>query len=399
MPTTFLGEIFMATTTETRITCEECGALVHSIEKHLEADHPGITLAQYQDKHPDAPVMSELLLTKLRERMAAQKSAAPEVSVSADSILGTKVALHTIFGLPSTAATLSSSGKPIMLTVLNRDAMEEIDLEMIPAIDPNYVFNIDVLRTLLMGIEVGIPTYLWGHAGTGKTTIWEQICARLNRPMVRVQHTANMEESMVTGQYLLRDGNTHFEQGALMTAMRRGWVYLADEYDFGRPEVLSVYQPVLEGKPLVVKEAEASLRVTRPNAQFRVVGTGNTNGTGDESGLYQGTLLQNAANYERFGITEQMPYMEASLEARVVSQQGGIPLADAKKLVDFANRIREQFAAGKMSMPISPRTLIYAARVGKGRASFLSGLEKAYINRLTRIDAKVASDFAQRVFA
>jgi cobaltochelatase CobS len=340
--------------------------------------------------------MSDLLATKLKERMESVSKATAAPSVSAD--LGYKKAMHEIFGLPESPVTLSAAGKPIMLTVLDRSKMEQVDLEMIPDVDPNYVFNLDVLKTLLMGIEVGIPTYLWGHAGTGKTTLWEQICARLNLPAIRVQHTANMEESMVTGQYLLRDGETNFEPGALMIAMRRGWVYLADEYDFGRPEVLSVYQPVLEGKPLVVKEAEASLRVTRPHPRFRMVGTGNTNGTGDETGLYQGTLLQNAANYERFGITEQMPYMEAKLEARVVSQQGGVPLADANKLVDFANRIREQFTAGKMSMPISPRTLIYAARVGKGRASFRTGLEKSYINRLSRIDAKVAGDFAQRVF-
>lgn len=381
---------------EVRIKCLECGALVHSVEKHLESDHPGMTLTAYQGRHPGAPVMSDLLATKLKERMESVSKATAAPSVSTD--FGFKRTMHEIFGLPESPVTLSAAGKPIMLTVLDRSKMDQLDIEMIPDVDPNYVFNLDVLKTLLMGIEVGIPTYLWGHAGTGKTTVWEQICARLNLPAIRVQHTANMEESMVTGQYLLRDGETCFEQGALMTAMRRGWVYLADEYDFGRPEVLSVYQPVLEGKPLVVKEAEAALRVTRPHPRFRMVGTGNTNGTGDETGLYQGTLLQNAANYERFGITEQMPYMDPKLEARVVSQQGGVPLADANKLVDFANRIREQFTAGKLSMPISPRTLIYAARVGKGRASFCTGLEKSYINRLSRIDAKVAGDFAQRVF-
>lgn len=390
----------MATTStaETRIKCHECGALVHSIEKHLADDHPGVTLADYSEKYPGEPLMSDLLATKLKERMTATKAALPKPDASVSADYGTKKPLHEVFGLPAGAATMSASGKPIMVTVLDRSKLDQLDIEMIPELDPNYVFNLDVLRTLLMGMETGIPCYLWGHAGTGKTTLWEQICARINQPMVRVQHTANMEESMVTGQYLLRDGSTQFEQGALMTAMRRGWVYLADEYDFGRPEVLAVYQAVLEGKALIVKEAEASLRVTRPHPRFRLNGTGNTNGTGDETGLYQGTLLQNAANYERFGITEQMPYMEAKLEARVVSQQGGIPLADANKLVDFANRIREQFAAGKVSMPISPRTLIYAARVGKGRASFRTGLEKAYINRLSRIDAKVASDFAQRVF-
>ena len=52
--------------------------------------------------------------------------------------------------------------------------------------------------------------------------------------------------------------------------------------------------------------------------------------------------FRNSFFAERFGITEKMPYMEAGLEERVVSAQGGIPMADAKKLVDFANRVRAE---------------------------------------------------------
>jgi cobaltochelatase CobS len=379
---------------------------VHSIQHHLSEDHKDVSLVDYQARFPGSPIMSEIMRSKLEERARAKaagvgiplEGAVASVDVAAPWG-AVKKPLHEVFGLGPVPAAMSAKGAPIMITVFNPDNMDEFDRALIPKVDPNYVFNLDVLRTLIVGIEKRIPTYLWGHAGTGKTTMWEQIMARLNRPMIRTQHTANMEESHVTGQYLLRDGATRFEEGPLMMAMRRGWVYLGDEYDFGRPEVLSVYQPVLEGKALVVKEAELAKRVTQPHPCFFFCGTGNTNGTGDETGLYQGTNQQNAANYERFGITEKMPYMEAELEARVVSAQGAIPVADAKKLVDFANRIREQFDGGKMSNPISPRTLIFAAQVGKARASYKVGLEKAFINRLSSVDRETASQLAQRVLA
>lgn len=392
---------------ETRISCRLCGAKVHSIQHHLAEDHKDVSLADYQARYPDAPVMSDIMKAKLAERTRAAAAAKasghdPAASVAAAPALpwgATKKPLHEVFGLGPVPAAMSAKGQPIMITVYDPGQMDEFDRSLIPAIDPNYVFNLDVLRTLIVGIEKRIPTYLWGHAGTGKTTMWEQIMARVFRPMIRVQHTANMEESHVTGQYLLRDGKTTFEEGPLMMAMSRGWFYLADEYDFGRPEVLSLYQPVLEGKPLIVKEAELSKRVTKPHPCFFFAGTGNTNGNGDETGLYQGTNQQNAANYERFGITEKMPYMEASLEERVVSQQAGIPIADAKKLVDYANRIRTEFDGGKMNNPISPRTLIFAAVVGKARASYRIGLEKAFLNRLSSVDRETASQLAQRVLA
>jgi cobaltochelatase CobS len=388
------------TATDSRIKCEECGALVHSIQHHLAREHAdlGMSLEQYQAKYPDAPVLSELARVKVEELKRSKAAAAAAASVITDSPAADRTTepFHTVFGLGSGAAAMSSSGRPIPITVL---ANTEQYANMVPDVDPNYVYNLDILKTLMMGIEMKIPVYLWGHAGTGKTTIFEQIAARTRRPMLRVQHTANMEEEHVVGGWRLRDGRTHFELGPLALAMKFGWLYMADEYDFGRPEVTSVYQAVLERKPLVIKEADAENRVIRPHPNFAFCATGNTNGQGDESGLYQGTTLQNAANYERFGVVEQMPYMDKKLEAMLVSKQSNIPLKDAEKLVDFAGRVRSEFDGGRLGNPISPRSLIYAAQIGVARSNYRIGLEKAFINRLSSTDRESASQLAQRVFA
>lgn len=390
-----------AVVADSRIKCAICGALVHSIQHHLAREHVELDMSidAYQAKYPGQPVMSDLATKKLAD-MLAEKAAKAKSSVSSDGLTpvvsNTRQAFHEVFSLGSSAATMGASGKPIPVTMMA--ARPEYD-NMIPDIDPNYLFNVDVLKSLMMGLEMRIPVYLWGHAGTGKTTIFEQIAARTKRPFFRVQHTANMEEEHIVGGWRLRDGKTFFELGPLAMAMKFGWLYMADEYDFGRPEVTSVYQAVLEGKPLVIKEADPENRVIRPHADFRICGTGNTNGQGDESGLYQGTNIQNAANYERFGVVEQMPYMDKKLESRLVSQQASIPLKDAEKLVDFAGRIRAEFDGGRIGNPISPRSLIYAAQIGVARSNYRVGLEKAFINRLTSIDREAATQVAQRVFA
>lgn len=383
---------------ETKITCAICGSKTHSIQLHLQRDHAdmGMTLTDYKEKYPGQPLLSKLAEHKIAEAARASKT---KKSASADSEYAEYATelkvFHELFGLSPVKAAMNARGEPIPVTVLHGNGGFD---EMVPDLDPNYVFNIDILKTLLMGIEMNIPVYLWGHAGTGKSTIWEQVAARTRRPMLRVQHTANMEEEHVIGGWRLRDGHTVFELGPLAMAMKHGWLYMADEYDFGRPEVLSLYQPVLEGKPLIIKEADLANRVIRPHPAFRFVATGNTNGQGDESGLYQGTTIQNAANYERFGIVEQMPYMEAEMEAMLVSQQANVPLADAKKLIQFAASIRNEFSSAKLANPISPRSLIYAARIGMARGNYLIGLEKAYLNRLSSIDREAASGFAARIF-
>jgi cobaltochelatase CobS len=392
----------IAATTDSRIKCAICDALIHSVQHHLTRDHADMdmTLEGYQKSFPDAPLMSDLARRKIDDMMKARakaKAAADKTSVTTDlSSEKTSQPMNEVFSLGAGAAAMGASGRPIPITVLGTNSQHA---ELIPDVDPNYLFNVEVLKSLMMALEMRIPAYLWGHAGTGKTTIFEQIAARTRRPFFRVQHTANMEEEHVVGGWRLRDGKTFFELGPLAMAMKFGWMYMADEYDFGRPEVTSVYQAVLEGKPLIIKEADHENRIIRPHPDFCIVATGNTNGQGDESGLYQGTNLQNAANYERFGVVEQMPYMEKKLESRLISQQANIPLKDAEKLVDFASRVRAEFDGGRIGNPISPRSLIYAAQIGVARGNYRIGLEKAFINRLTSTDRESAGQVAQRVFA
>lgn len=383
-----------------KITCQICGAQVHMMSKHIKDTHEDWTLEKYRSEYPDAPILSDEARKRLEARRA--EAAASEKPGGKGEIIDsgrgfTKRPMHEVFGLGRIKAAMSARGEAVPVKVLTDEAAGEYK-DMIPEKDPNYIFPIDLLKTALMGIELGIPAYLWGHAGTGKSTMWEQVCAHTNRAMIRVQHTVNTEEAHILGQRIAKDGETPFELGPLPLAMKHGMVYLADEYDFGLPSVLSVYQPVLEGKPLVIKEADPENRVIVPHPNFRIVGNGNTNGCGDETGLYQGTSLQNAANFERFGITEEVQYMPETQEKKVVAGQADIPEEDAAKLVKFANEIRTAYTAGRIGMTVSPRALIRAGKLGMLRASYRQGLSLAFCNRLTRVDREVADQFAQRIF-
>lgn len=384
---------------EAKITCQVCGKPVHAIQMHLKEDHPELTLEEYKAKWPDAPLLSAYAKKRLQERRAKKASgegaAAMGKGGAGGALKASMKAMHEVFGLGRAKAARNAKGEPIPISVL---AAPPEFADLVPEVDDNYIFNIELLKTAIMGLELCIPTYLWGHAGTGKTTMWEQVCARTGRAFLRVQHTVNTEESHIVGQWTVKDGHTVFELGPLAVAMKYGLVYCADEYDFAMPSVLSVYQPVLEGKPLVIKEADHDNRIVRPHPNFRLVATGNTNGCGDETGLYQGTNIQNAANYERFGIVEEVSYMEASQEIAVVAGQAGIPKEHAEQLVSFATEIRTAYASAKIGATVSPRALINAAKIGMRRASYKTGLKLAFTNRLSRVDQMVADQFAQRIF-
>jgi cobaltochelatase CobS len=382
-----------------RIKCELCGAEIHAVQLHLKQDHPETTIDMYKAAYPDAPLLSELAKMKVAEAQKAKGAdaatpapASIAMAVAADGTI--RRALHEVFGFGKIKAALNSKGEPIPVTCLTECAHPEL----VPDENDGYVYEMEDLKNALLAIELNIPTYCWGHAGTGKTEFFEQIAARTKRPTIRVQHTVNTEESHVIGMWTVRDGQTVFQLGPLAMAMKHGWTYLADEYDFALPSVLSVYQPVLEGKALVIKEADDANRIIRPHKNFRFLATGNTNGSGDETGLYQGTSIQNAANYDRFGMVIHKKYMKPDMEAKILINRAGIDGDDAKKLVDFANRVRESYDGSKISNTISPRTLINAAKLGLRRGSYRAGISLSFANKLSRVDAEVVDGLSQRIF-
>lgn len=383
-----------------RIKCEICGAEVHAIQLHLRSDHPEMTLEVYQAMYPGKPVLSPMAAAKVAEAEAKKAAEAPAPASTPASavkvgLVGVeKRAFHEVFGLGKVKAAMNARGEPIGISVLTGSDHPE----MVPDLDEGYVYELDHLKNVMLAIDLNMPLYIWGHAGTGKTTLLEQVASRTCRPMLRVQHTVNTEESHLLGQWVARGGETHFELGPLALAMKYGWLYLADEYDFALPSVLAVYQPILEGKSLVIKEADAANRIVRPHPNFRFAATGNTNGCGDETGLYQGTSIQNAANYDRFGMVIQMRYMKPELETIILVNQSGIDESDAKKIVDFANRVRESYDGNKISNTISPRTLINAAKLGLRRGSFRTGVGLSFTNKLSRVDREVVDGLAQRIF-
>lgn len=389
-----------------KIHCEVCGAETHAIVSHLKAAHPEMTIEQYQATYPDAPLLSEYAegLVKAKKAQLAATPAGSTMEMVAAPAPASVTALmpkegimrkplHEVFNLGKIKGALSSKGEPIPIATFAGPASD-----VVPPISEGYVYDLDELKNVVLALELKIPCYVWGHKGAGKTELLEQVAARTNRGCVRVQHTVNTEESHIVGQWTVKDGSTKFELGPLPLAMINGWMYMADEYDFGLPSVLSVYQAVLEGKSLVIKEADAGNRVINPHPNFRFVATGNTNGSGDETGLYQGTNLQNSANYDRFGMVIHKQYMKKPDESRILQNQVGLTKEDADKLVDFAVLVRDAYAGAKISDVISPRSLIYSAKIGVKRGSFRQGLTLSFINKLSKIDREVVDGLAQRIF-
>lgn len=384
-------ENVVAGVVDDKIACAICGERVHSIQNHLKKEHPEIPLDQYKTDYPESPLLSPRAQKMYEEKVASSPHTA---LINVDGFSVTKKAMHDIFQLGAVKAAMSHLGTPIPISVIQAPPEMQI---YVPDVDPNYVFDVGLLKDVLLAMQDDMKLLLWGHAGVGKTSVIEQVCARIGRPWMRIQHTRNMEESHVVGQWIVRDGQTVFELGPLAYAMKHGLVVVADEYDFAMPAVTALYQSVMEGKPLVIKDADLANRIIRPHPMFRFMATGNTNGSGDETGLYAGTMIMNAANYERFSMVVEVLYPEEKAEVARVAAQAMITVEAAMQLVKFGATTRQSFNAGKIGLPCSPRALINAGKIGKRKGSMRAGLMNSYINRLPRVDAQAMVELLDRM--
>lgn len=238
--------------------------------------------------------------------------------------------------------------------------------DLVPEIDSAYEFRADYLIPVLRAIVENQNAWLSGHTGTGKSTLIQQICARLNYPLIRVNFDSEISRMDLIGRDVLKkdpDGVTvsEFVDGILPKAISEPCVLLCDEVDFIRPDVAYVFQRALEDEGLLVSEDGG--RLVKPHPWSRIVATGNTQGQGDDHGIYQGARAQSMAFLDRFTSWVTCEYLTREQEERLVkSQVPKISTSLLKQVMDYVQEHREAFTSLKISQPLSPRGVEALAR-------------------------------------
>lgn len=229
-----------------------------------------------------------------------------------------------------------------------------------PAIDPGYIFHEASRDLVVWFLDPKEPLYVFGPTGCGKTSCIKQLAARLNYPVFEVTGHGRLEFADLAGHLSVRDGNMVFEYGPLALAMRYGGLFLFNEIDLTSPEVAAGLNGILDGSPLCIAENGGEL--ISPHPQFRFAATANTNGGGDETGLYQGTQRQNLAFADRFMLCE-LGYPAADVEERLLRERyTSLPQTLCATMVRFANEVRKLF-------------------MGQGGGSFGSSIEVTFSTR------------------
>ena len=132
--------------------------------------------------------------------------------------------------------------------------------------------------------------------------------------MVRFNLTHDSVEYVLIGSYKLINGETVWNDGPVVFAMKKGAVLLLDECDLGSPKIMAI-QAVLEGKEIFIKKINGHVH---PSDGFRVVATANTKGKGSLDGRFVGTQVLNEAFLDRFSVLIDQEYPQPVDELKIL---------------------------------------------------------------------------------
>lgn len=258
------------------------------------------------------------------------------------------------------------SAKPdhVTITVQSATPREPVTL----ADTPRHALFPRVLRAIGAALNVLIV----GPAGSGKTTIAEQVAEALALPFYMT--------GAVDSPYKLlgfRDAQGRYEPTAFRRAFADGGVFLFDEMDASSPSALLAFNAALANG-----YADFPDGMVKRHADFRVIAAANTYGAGRDR-QYVGRNQLDAASRDRF-VTLPMDY-DANLERLLA---GPDQLAGAWCALVQAARAASRTL--KIQHVISPRaTLQGAALLAAGEslddtidATLWRGLEKEQADKI-----------------
>lgn len=245
-----------------------------------------------------------------------------------------------------------------VVTLRQKKLVTEVD-NLIPAAYEDYVpFGFYKQLEKVVKSKMFYPVFITGLSGNGKTTMVEQVCAKLKRECIRVNISIETDEDDLIGGSTLIDGNITYREGPVITAMRRGAVLLIDEIDRGSNKLMCL-QSILEGKPFFNKKTG---EVIHPQSGFTVIATANTKGKGTEDGRFIAAQILDEAFLERFPITVEQEYPASNIERKIILNKmkslDKVNEEFAERLINWADIIRKTFEEGGVDELISTRRLL-----------------------------------------
>jgi nitric oxide reductase NorQ protein len=255
------------------------------------------------------------------------------------------------------------SGNMPKLNVVGKEEEEKANEEngvFYPKPDKTYIINkqIEGLFKILETSSKKCPqnVNLIGPHGCGKTELAIQFAARLNRPLL-IMDCANLREARDWfGYKTAKDGTVYWHESQFVRAIQAGHhVILLDELNRANPNLLNTLMPILDARRFTYLEERGDKIVVGPETVFFA--------SMNEGAGYTGTSSLDRAIRDRFPRAVELTYLGEKDEIKLVMNRTGVDKDVATRLVQMANKIRQDATglSATLTESMSTRQLLAAA--------------------------------------
>ena len=197
-----------------------------------------------------------------------------------------------------------------------------------------------------------LAVMLKGPTGCGKTRFVEHMAWRLSRPLVTVACHDDLSASDLTGRYLVRGGETVWQDGPLTLAARHGAICYLDEIVEARQDTVVVIHPLTDHRRHLPLEKTGELIEAAEG--FQLVVSYNPG--------YQHVLKDLKPSTRQRFVALEFDFPATGREIEIVQHESGLDRPRAHQLVTLGGRLRNLRDRGLAEVP-STRLLVTTARL------------------------------------
>jgi len=225
-----------------------------------------------------------------------------------------------------------------------------------------------------------LPVLLKGPTGCGKTRFMEYMAWRLKRPLITVSCHDDLTASDLVGRFLVKGGETVWVDGPLARAVRAGGICYLDEIVEARKDTMVVIHPLADDRRALPMEKLGTL--LEANDDFCLAISYNPG--------YQSVLKDLKQSTRQRFVALEFNYPAPELERKIVSNESGVALEIAEKLVKFAQMTRNLKGSG-LEEGASTRLLVHAAKLMTSHIEPVAACQSAIAQALTDDEEMLAA--------
>lgn len=197
--------------------------------------------------------------------------------------------------------------------------------------------------------KLKLPVLLKGPTGCGKSRFVEKMAQDLGRPLIEVACHEETSAVDLIGRFLIKGGETIWQDGPLPRALREGAILYLDEIAEAREDVIVVLHSLSDYRRTLYIERTGERLVAPPD--FMLVISYNPG--------YQRNLKELKPSTKQRFLALEFNYPPEEKEVEILIHETGINAALAKKMVQFAKKVRS-LSDIEIRETISTRLLIAA---------------------------------------